>query len=409
VVVKIQRPDLEEIVTTDIEIMHLFASLIERALLRGQALNPSAVIDEFGKSLRREIDFTVEAANIRKFAHRFRNNPRLHVPRVYDELSTRRVLVMERVDGIKVSDLRALLTAGADPRAVARSGAEVVVEQIFSHGFFHADPHPGNILVLDRNRVCFLDFGMMGFLLPRHRQILITMMLGLVQRDEARVTRGLLDLSLERAPVNQEALEYEVFELIDRYADQPVKSVNLGELLTRMLRLVVEYHIRMPPGFFLLAKALVTIEGVARRLDPDFEMVNSVEPVVRRMYLRSFSPENLGKELYSVLSAAGGLLRELPADTREIIGKIKTGRIILRLDPADLLPMLRKTDQAANRLSFALVLASLVVGSSIVITAKIPPLWSGVSIIGIAGFLGAGLIGFWLLISMLRGTKIGGL
>jgi ubiquinone biosynthesis protein len=235
------------------------------------------------------------------------------------------------------------------------------------------------------------------------------MMLALVDRDEARVTRGLLDLSLSRSPVNVESLEYEVFELIDRYADRPVKAVNLGELLTRLLHLVVAYRVQMPPGFFLLAKALVTIEGVALRLDPDFQMVNHVEPIVRRMFLRGLSPERIAKDLYGTILRTGELLHALPKDAREIIDKIKAGRIVLHFDPADLKPILRKTDQVANRISFALVLASLVVGSSIVITAKIPPLWYDVSVIGIAGFLGAGLIGFWLLISMLRGTKMGGL
>ena len=306
-----------------------------------------------------------------------------------------------------MSHTRALLSAGCDPRAVARHGAGIVIEQIFEHGFFHADPHPGNLFVLEGDRVCFLDFGMMGFLLPRHRQVLISMMLALVDRDEARVTRGLVDLSLSRTPANIESLEYEVFELIDRYADRPIKSINLGELITRLLRLVIAYHLHMPPGFFLLAKALVTIEGVALRLDPDFEMINHVEPIVRRMLLRSLGPDKMAKDIYGSLLQVGEILRTLPKDARSIIENLKEGRITLHADAADLKPIFMKTDQIANRISFSLILASLVVGSSIVITAKIPPLWKDVSIIGIAGFLGAGLVGFWILISILRGRNIG--
>jgi ubiquinone biosynthesis protein len=387
--------------------MHVFAALMEGLVLRTEALNASAVIDEFGKSLRREIDFTTEASNIKKFDLQFRRNPKVYVPKVFLEYSTKRVLVMERIDGIRVSHIRALLSAGNNPKVIAHNGAHIIIEQIFENGFFHADPHPGNLLVLEDNRICFLDFGMMGFLLPRHREILSSIMVALVEKDERRVTRGLLDLSLSKTPWNIESLEYEVFELIDRYTDRPLKAINLGELVTRLLHLVVAYRIQMPPGFFLLAKALVTIEGVALRLDPDFDMIAHLEPIVRRMMLQSFSPENLAREFYNTSFQTITLLRSFPRDAKEIMEKIKAGRIIFHFDPQDLHPILHKTDQIFSRLSFSVVLASLVIGSSIVINARIPPLWNNISIIGIAGFLGAGLIGFWLLISMIRGNRMG--
>jgi ubiquinone biosynthesis protein len=407
VVVKIQRPNLEEIITTDIEIMHIFAALMESVILRTEVLNASAIIDEFGKSLRKEIDFTLEASNIKKFDLQFRSNSKVYIPKVFLEYTTKRVLVMERIDGIKVSNIRALLSAGNDPIKIAHNGAHVVIEQIFENGFFHADPHPGNLLVLDDNRICFLDFGMMGFLLPRHREILSSIMVALVEKDERRVTRGLLDLSLSKTPWNVESLEYEVFELIDRYTDRPLKAINLGELVTRLLHLVVAYRIQIPPGFFLLAKALVTTEGVALRLDPDFDMITHLEPIVRRMILKTFGPESLAREFYNTSFQTLSMLRSFPGDAKEILEKIKAGRVIFHFDPEDLKPILHKTDQIFSRLSFSVVLASLVIGSSIVITARIPPLWNNVSIIGIAGFLGAGLIGFWLLISMIRGNRMG--
>ncbi len=402
VAVKVQRPDLEAIISTDIEIMHFFASGMEMLFLRSNTLSVSSIIAEFGKSLRKEIDFVAEASNLRKFAHQFRNNPMLKVPAVHAELSTKRVLVMERIDGIKVSNVRALLTAGLDPKKVAHEGAHVVISQIFEHGFFHADPHPGNILVLEGNRICFLDFGMMGLLLPRHREILSNMMVGLVERDERRVTRGILDLSVSRTVENVEALEHEVYEIIDYYTDRPLKSVDAGDLLSRLLRIVVAFNVRMPPGFFLLAKALISIEGVARRLDPEFDMFTHMEPIVRRMFLKSFSPETVAKDLYISALQLSSLLRGLPKDAREIIDRLKSGRVVHQFDPADLKPILRKTDQISNRISSSLILSSLIVGSSIVINARIPPMWNGISLIGIAGFLGAGLMGFWLLITILR-------
>ena len=405
VAVKVQRPDLEAIITTDIEIMHAFASLMEMLFLKTSAISVSSIITEFGKSLRKEIDFVAEASNMKKFAFQFKKNDKLKVPAVYSEFSTKRILVMERIDGIKVSDIRALKTAGCDPKVIAHEGAHVVLSQIFEHGFFHADPHPGNILVLENNRICFLDFGMMGLLLPRHREVISNMMVGLVERDERRVTRGILDLSVSRTVENLEALEYEVYEIIDYYADRPLKAVNTGEMLSKLLHIVVAFDVRMPPGFFLLAKALISIEGVARRLDPDFDMFVHMEPIVRRMFLKSFSPESLTKDLYISVLQLSSLLRGLPKDAREILDRLKSGKLILQFDPADLKPILRKSDQIFNHLSFSLILGSLIIGSSLVIHARIPPMWHNVSLIGIAGFLSAGFMGFWLLFVIIRSSR----
>ncbi|MDR3200179.1 MAG: AarF/ABC1/UbiB kinase family protein [Spirochaetales bacterium] len=405
VAIKIQRPHLEDIITTDIEIMHFFAALLEKLILR-DAISATAVIKEFGQSLNREIDFTAEAANIKKFGAQFRKTDRLRVPKVYEEYTTKRVLVMERIDGIKVSDVRAILSAGCDPRKIALNGARIVARQIFEYGFFHADPHPGNILVLDDDVICFLDFGMMGFLLPRHRDILISMMMALFDRDERKLAQGILELSGSRSPANTEALEYEIFEIMDTYASMSVEAVNLGELVTRILRIVIAYRIQMPPGFFLLVKALVTIEGVALRLYPGFRMVVELEPVIKKMFLRSLRPDRILKELYGVSYQTFSLLKNLPRNAGDIIEKIKSGRITLHIDSSDLNPILRKADQITARVSFSVVLASLVVGSSIVINARIPPLWNNVSLFGIVGYLGAACIGFWLLISLLRSSKM---
>ncbi|MDR1627135.1 MAG: AarF/ABC1/UbiB kinase family protein [Spirochaetia bacterium] len=405
VVVKIQRPYLEETITTDIEIMHFFAALLEKILLR-EAISATAVIKEFGQSLDREIDFTIEAANIEKFSMLYGGLEGLYVPKVHAGYTTRRVLVMQRIDGIKVSDVKALLSAGCDPRKIALNGVKLVASQIFEHGFFHADPHPGNIFVLDNEVICFLDFGMMGVLLPRHRDILVSMMMALFDRDERRLTRGLLELSTNRLGAKAEDLEYEIFQIMDQYASRSLESVNLGDLVRRLLRIVIAYRIQMPPGFFLLTKALVTIEGVALRLSPDSRVVVELEPVVRRMFLRSLRPDKVLRELGAIGFQTVSLLRNFPRDAGEIIEKIKSGRITLHIDSEDLLPILRKTDQITARLSFSIVLASLVVGSSIVINARIPPLWNNISLFGVIGFLGAGCIGFWLLISLLRGSKI---
>jgi ubiquinone biosynthesis protein len=406
VVVKVQRPGLEEIIRTDLEIMRTFANIIQGLFLKSEAINPLAIIDEFGRSLEREIDFWVEAAHMERFATIFAENPHVYVPKIYKEYTTRRILVMERMQGIRITDIPALLAAGNRPKRIARFGAEIVLEMVFRHGFFHADPHPGNMLVLEKDRICFLDFGMMGVILPRHREILNEIMVAMIDRDERRMARGLLELASRKTIPNLAQLEYDLYELLELYGNRPLKDIRLGELIQKLLRLILFYHIPLPQGFFLLSKALITIEGVGLQLDPEFNLLLQMEPIVRKMFRMEFSPESVWQEVRRQSLQVFSLLKSWPFDLKEILEKVKEGRLVLELDSKNLIPILREWDIISNRLSFSIVLAALVVGSSIVINARVPPLWGDLSVIGIVGFLVAGVIGFWLILSILRKQRM---
>lgn len=406
VVVKVQRPGLEEIIRTDLEIMRTFAHIIQGLFLKSEAINPLAIIDEFGRSLEREIDFWVEAAHMERFATIFAENPHVYVPKIYKEYTTRRILVMERMQGIRITDIPTLLAAGNYPKRIARFGAEIVLEMVFRHGFFHADPHPGNMLVLEKDRICFLDFGMMGVILPRHREILNEIMVAMIDRDERRMARGLLELASRKTIPNLAQLEYDLYELLELYGNRPLKDIRLGELIQKLLRLILFYHIPLPQGFFLLSKALITIEGVGLQLDPEFNLLLQMEPIVRKMFRMEFSPESVWQEVRRQSLQVFSLLKNWPFDLKEILEKVKEGRLVLELDSKNLIPILREWDIISNRLSFSIVLAALVVGSSIVINARVPPLWGDLSVIGIVGFLVAGVIGFWLILSILRKQRM---
>jgi len=386
--------------------MRTFAHIIQGLFLKSEAINPLTIIDEFGRSLEREIDFWVEAAHMERFATLFAENPHVYVPKVYKEYTTRRILVMERIQGIRITDIPALLAAGNHPKRIARFGAEIVLEMVFRHGFFHADPHPGNMFVLENDRICFLDFGMMGVILPRHREILNEIMVAMIDRDERRMARGLLELASRKTIPNLAQLEYDLYELLELYGNRPLKEIRLGELIQKLLRLILFYHIPLPQGFFLLSKALITIEGVGLQLDPEFNLLLQMEPIVRKMFRMEFSPESVLQEVRRQSLQVFSLLKNWPFDLKEILEKVKEGRLVLELDSKNLVPILREWDIISNRLSFSIVLAALVVGSSIVINARVPPLWGNLSVIGIVGFLVAGLIGFWLILSILRKQRM---
>lgn len=405
VAVKVMRPQLERLVDTDLDILYNLAHLLDRAFQESWGIRLSRICEEFDRALRTELDFTIEAAHIEHFAADFEGDPDIHVPVLHRRFSSRRVLTCEFIRGIKVSNLAEIDKAGLDRKVIAARGATIILKQIFEHGFFHADPHAGNILVMPGNVVCFLDFGMTGVLLNSHREHLSAMVSGVVARDSRRIVRALLKVS--KSPLQDPAeLEYEVAELIGIYSHLSIKDINVGDLLTRLRQMVVRYNLRVIPGFFLLLKALVTIEGIGFRLDPEFNLVEHLAPFVKKMLSDRYTPEHMLVNAYQSGVDLIGMLRDFPGEARELFDLIKAGRLRIEFEHRGLEPMLAKHDQLVNRLVFAVVLAALIIGSSLIVHAGVPPRLFGMPVIGVAGFVLAGIVGFWLVISMLRHGKL---
>lgn len=402
VVLKVQRPGIGRIVEVDLEIMLHLAMLMEKHIEEMEAFSPVGIVEEFEQAIRKELDFTYEAANMERFSRNFQSNTTVYVPKYYSEYTTKTVLTMEFIDGIKISDIDELTERGLSPAVIAGRGADLVLQQVFEHGFFHADPHPGNILVLPGNVICFLDYGMMGVLTRTTKEHLGAIVVGIVNRDAARIANSLLELSDGDPTEDTEQLERQVSDLVERHCYQSLKDMNVGDILNELLKLFAVNHLRIPPDFYLLLRALVMIEGNGNRLDPDFDMVKHTEPFARKLLKERLSPHRLAKDMYMSATDFSLLLRDLPAEVREIIGKVKRGKFKVDIEHKGLEPLRGTYDQISNRIAFAIVLASLVVGSSLIVLSKIPPLWHGIPVIGIIGFLGAGLLGFWLLISILR-------
>jgi ubiquinone biosynthesis protein len=326
VAIKVQRPGIEQIIKTDLEIMFDLATLMEKHIQEMDILHPVSIVEEFERSIKREIDFTIEATAIERFGRNFQNETTIYVPKVYRDYSTNKILTMEFIDGVKASSKEALLNAGLDPKLLASCGADLVLTQVFEHGFFHADPHPGNMVALPGNVVCFLDFGMMGGISPGHREALSNILVGIVNQDAASITKTVLKLARNQYIEDVEQLEYEIYELLEQYSYRSLKSVNMGVMLNQMVTLVVKHRLKIPPNFYLLSKALITIEGVGRVLDPDFDMVKHTEPFAKKLLSERLNPLKLTKDLYLSAIDLSILLRDLPAQTREILTQIKEGR-----------------------------------------------------------------------------------
>ncbi len=406
VAVKVQRTGIQKIIETDLEIMFHLSLLMEKHITEMEIMNPVEIVKEFERSIHKEIDFNIEASHIERFARNFQTDLTIYVPEVYKDYSTKKILTMEFIDGIKVSDLKALKEAKINSLIVAEQGCDLILKQIFEHGFFHADPHPGNIVILKDNITCFLDFGMMGTLLPKHQDYLGNIIVGVVNKDSKKITETLLRLTGIHNIENRDQLEYRVSELVNQYAYISLKEIKVGDLLNKLFKMLIDFKLRLPSDFYLLSKALITIEGVGTKLDPDFDMVSHIEPFAKKMVKKHLDPIELAKDLYSSMVEFRLLFKDFPFEIREIIRQIKTGKLKVEFEHKGLEPMLIKHDQISNRIAFTIVLAALIIGSSLIVLSKIPPLWNGIPLIGIVGFVGAGIMGFGLLISILKHGKM---
>jgi ubiquinone biosynthesis protein len=291
---------------------------------------------------------------------------------------------------------------GIDPKVVASRGLDLILKQIFEHGFFHADPHPGNIRVLDGNVICFLDYGMMGRLSARHREDLADIFIGIISRDEHKITKTILKLTGRSHVRDVEELESDIAELIEVYAYGSLKELEIGSVITHMGDVIIEHHLEGPRDFYLLAKALVTIEGVGKELDPEFNAVKHAEPFAKKLIMERMSPRKLIEDFYLSALETRLLLRDLPSEARDLLARVRQGEIKIKFEHKGLDPMLKTLDQTNNRMVFAIVLASLVIGSALIVLSGVPPKWHEIPVIGIIGFLGAGMMAFWLLFSILR-------
>ena len=403
VAVKIQRPGLLELVKVDVDILRELAGLIERYVPASQSMGPQNLVDEFEKAIHQELDFLREAASIERFGSQFADDDRIMVPKVYSEYSTRKVMTMEFVDGRPLADL-----LSEDPRderegqRVAELGADLTLKQIFQNGFFHADPHPGNILVLHDGRLCYLDFGLTGSLIRRDLEVISDLLISIIGRDEQKASRAVVRLAGSRDHDIARSIEREIAELIGRFKSAEVGDFSFTTLLSAIVEILVDKDLRLPPDLFLLVKSLITIEGVATALDPHLDFSARLEPFAKALLEDQYDPERITSRIATLTHDYTDLLEGLPGDYYKLVDRLASGRVLLRLEDESIQPMRQTILQATSALVFAVVLAALIIGSALIVHSRVPPLWNEIPVIGVFGFVVAGVVGFWLLVKIIR-------
>jgi ubiquinone biosynthesis protein len=406
VVIKVQRPEVRELVKADLEILEQLAGVAEKHIPGWKAHHPVSLIQEIAKTLERETDFNCEAAHVERFTRQFDREPTIYIPTVYHEATTGRVLTMEFIDGVKASTLVPETLPPSDRKQLADRIGDLIMKQIFVHGFFHADPHPANIHILRGNIICFLDFGMMGFLDMRTRESLADLVWGISKQDEGSVANALVRLSSSDADPSRPELEVDVAEFMHRHFYRPVKELQFGQLIMQLLQISARHDLHIPADIFVMLKSLGLMEGMVRKLNPDHDIIAQATPFLRKARLSRLQPNRLVGAITNFGLDMSDLVRELPAELRRIFAQVKKGEARMVFKHDGLEPVMESAERISNRLSFSVVLAALIIGSSIIIHANIPPKWHEIPIIGLLGYVVAALMGFWLLIAILRHGKM---
>jgi ubiquinone biosynthesis protein len=406
VIVKVQRPDIQRIIEVDLEILLHLATLVERHIEDWEVYRPTRIVEEFARVIEKEIDYTVEASYAERFARQFMGSDTIYVPCIFNDFSTERVLTMEYVTGIKASDVARLDLEGYDRTIIAERGADLLLRQVFTHGFFHADPHPGNVFILPGNIICYLDFGMMGSVDRQSREDIADMVYALVERDESGVVDALLRIVDYDEEPDRRTLEAEMTDFMELYLYKSLKDIRIQTVLQQLLSLITRYRLILPFDRFLMMKALSTMEGLGLMLDPDFDMTAKAAPFIRRMKLARLSPKRLVGEFLATSGELLQLLRIIPGEMKDILAQVKQGKVRIGFEHRGLERLIFEVDRSSNRIAFALIVSSLVVGSSLVITTQVGPFLFGFPILGLFGFTMAGILGLWLLIAIIRSGKI---
>jgi len=406
VAVKVRRPGVVALVETDLVILETLAALIAKALPEATTYDPPGLVESFGRSMRRELDLEEEARNLDRFRALFRGDETYHVPEVVHDLTTPAVLVMDLIDGVKISDDAGLRARGIDPKVVATRGARAILKQVLRHGLFHADPHPGNLFVLEGNIICPIDYGLVGRLDDVTRGQLVELLRGVAESDVDRICQTLIEISgLDHQHITRE-LEVDVDDIVHRFSHSPLGRMRAGELMRDFAGLLYRHRLRLPPDILLLFRALATIEAVALRLDPEFDMVATIEPFVKELVRERLSPRHIASRLVKVSEDVTALALRLPRETGEIIDLVRRNRLRVGLEHRGLSEFVAELDRTGNRIVTGIVTSSLIMAAALVLNLDVGPKVWGYPALGVALLALSVLLGLRLAYAIYRSGKL---
>lgn len=407
VVLKVQRPGIQEIIVEDIKVMYDIAEVLERRIPSIRSFDPIGMVRNFEESILKELDFIHESVNIQRFKNNLDSDTSddqyAFAPTVYSKFTTPRLLTMEFVAGIKISKIEELNVSLHNEKEIARKLAITYFKQIFDYGFFHADPHPGNLLVLPNGGICYLDFGMMGSIMQKDIELFGHLFLSITRKDVPKIIRTLQQLS-DNAPIKKmRELEFDISEFVEKYYVRSAQDNELSTIFLELKDIIVRHNLKVPTHFFLLVRSMVTIEGVIMHLDPNLDQFSMVRPYLVKTVARKFNPIKMGRKVLNSFYELGNYMEEFPRDLRNAIRRINRGEIQVDLRHKGIDPLVHTIQRVTKQLVTAMIMASLIIGGALFVIFDISPLWWGTSAEGIICFIIAGILAYGMLRDIRKG------
>ena len=409
VVVKVQRPGIETVVEADLDLLLHQARFLESRSEVMRDYNLVEIGSELARSLREEMDYQVEGRHAERLRNNLSRDPRFLVPRVFWSRTSKRTITLEYLEGIQFNEIERIRKAGYDLSSLAQVGIEAYLKQVFVDGFYHADPHPANIMVVGE-QIAFVDFGTAGYLTPGQKEMLGDMFIQIIDEDAAGLARTVVRMGATRGRPSLDALEYDLQRLLTRYWGIPLEEIPVGEMLAEVFTTAYRHKVYLPGDLALLARTIITLEGTGRLLDPEFVLVDAVRPFAERLVRERMSPVVAGRRALRTLRQAADLAQAFPRRLDDLWDQLEEGEITLGVEVCRLEVIMQKANSMLNRVAFSVVVAALIIGSALILHGgkdrwDLPVLGVGIPVAQIA-FIGAVLAGAWLLLSMIRSRNI---
>lgn len=410
VVVKVQRPNIREVIETDIAILNAIARLMLKYIPESKYFDPQGIVNEFSRTVKKELDFVAEAKNAQRFKRNFAGRDDVCIPAIYPDLLSGKVLVMERIEGVRIDDVNKIDSLGIDRIELAKRGVNTYFKMIFEDGFFHADPHPGNIFVMPDGRIGIMDFGIVGWLTSDMMENIAGAFLAVLNKNYDRLIDIYIDIGLITDEVDTESFKKEfksdLVYLLEPLYDATISEINFPEYLEALTHLVIKHGLNVPSDLLLMNKTILLLDNIGRQLDPDFNAVNAVEPYAAKLVKKRMSPQRVFDKAKDNLSDISDVLFDTPKQLNRLLKKSLRDELSFKINPVGMEKLILDIDRSSNRLAFSIIVAAIIIGSSMLIQSNIGGKIFGLPAVGAIGFLVALLLGLRLLLSIIRSGRL---
>lgn len=400
-VVKIKRPDIDRVIEQDLSLMYELATMIERHFPDAEVFDPIGLVNQFSRTIRRELQFTREARSTDEFYRLFQDDATLYVPKIYWDMTQGDIITMEYIDGYRIDDEEQLKNLPISPHEVAANGARIFMKMTFEFGIFHADPHPGNFRVLPDGSLCLIDYGMIGILEEERRDLLVDLLLNIARKDTARLVEVVLNIGKAKRKVDHQLLRADLRDFIGNYYGIPLDQISVGKMLTDFINILAIHRIRCPVDIMLLIRALITLEGVATRIAPELNIAQEMEPYIYKLSSERYQPRAIASRIWTEACSLSKVMHDLPEQIGRTLGKLSDDELRIHLEHKGIDHLTTEMDRSGNRLAIGMVMSALILASAITISSDTRLVYVSIPI-----FMMSSLLGIWLIYGVFRSGRL---